>query len=419
MSEWVDESPATSAPRGGSNFGNAHSARGSIVEDVTVGTTTSRPAAGANAAEEDFVIGSRGARALPDGAKRMLANLEKHDSVEDAPPAATTESPPAVAAPAATSAPVVTPPAAAAVAPVVAPAVDPAAEHIARANRLEEHNRKLVAELAAAKGRPRGTPSARELRLDEADKGYLNDSVGSVRKFLATVLGVDDPASPDVSKELKYLYHDLTKNELGVALDPIVALERENERTKRMMERDRRERSAPAAPDESAARAAQDGAQAAAIAGMLPALGHAAKYPLLTAHSEALHSAKPEALIWDVIKHDIAAGVIQPDANGKYPDDATLIDHASKTIESRYQALRDRFAPAATSTATPTQPTVQTDTKADPSPGVRTITNASASVAPATLPAKPEPTTTAAAPRYPNEKARIKALIAKYSADAK
>lgn len=413
MSEWVDESPTTSAPRGGSNFGNSHSARGSIVEDVTVGTTTSRPAAGANAAEEDFVIGSRGARALPDGAKRMLANLEKHDSVEDAPPAVATESPPAAAAPAVVSASPTTPPAVAAV-PPVAPAVDPATEHIARADRLEGHNRKLVAELAAAKGKGRGDISAREKALDEADKGYLGDSVGSVRKFLAAVLGADDPASPDVTKELKYLYHDLTKNELGVALDPAVQNERENERTRRMLERDRRERNAPAPTDEGAARSAQDTQTVAMIAGMLPAIKHAEKYPLLSSHSEKLHGAKPEALIWDVIKHEIAAGVISSDS-----DNNTLIDHASRKIESRFQALRDMFAPAATSTATPTQPTVTTDSKADPHTGVRTITNASASVAPATLPAKPEPTTTAAAPRYPNEKARIKALIAKYSADAK
>lgn len=421
MSEWVDEvAPAAGAPvRGGRDMGNSRGSRGSITEDVVVGSMVARPAAGAGSVDEDFTVGPRGGRALSDGARKMLANIDKHDSVHDESPPAATGAAVAVSP----DLPVVTPAGAAPVAAAVAPppAPDPAAEHIEARTKLEEHNRKLVAELAAARARPaRGEPTARDKALDEAEKGYLGDSVGSVRRLIATALGIEDPASKDVDKELTYLYHDLTKRELGVALDPAVQNDRENDRTRRMLERDRRERTAPvSAPDETAARTAQDAAQATAIAGMLPGLKHAEKYPLLTAHSEALHSAKPEVLIWEVIKHEIAAGVIRPDANGKYPDDATLIDHASKTIETRYQALRDRFAPAAaTSTATPTQPTVTTDAKADPAPGVRTITNASASVAPATLPAaKPEPTT--APMKFKNDKERIRYLANKHFPDAR
>lgn len=403
MTDFVDEvSPIGSGSRG-RDSGGQRSARGSIVEDVTVGGLTSRPAGGAKGDVEDVVVAPRGGRSLSEAAQKALAVLD--GDAAPAVAAATPETPPPAAPASATTTP------AAATATPAPPAPDPAAEHIARADRLAEHNRKLLGELEAHRARPaRSEPSAREKALDEAERMYPEDSIGALRRFVAATLGVADPASKEVDAELTGLYQDLTERELGVPLDTAQKAIRESARTRRALERDRRElkaeKEAPAAAPADDTAAKQTAEMSAVIAPLLTAGKHAERYPLLMSLATDFDGVKPEELLWHGIRRGIASGELDAkDSNDK------LIDTISRKIEAHYQALADKFSKArpAASTAPPTQATDATATKADPPNGVRTITNASASVAPATPPAaKPAPITEP--PKYRNEKERRLAI---------
>ena len=419
------------APVGGGKpaVGNSRVARGQIHESITVsGGSASAPARDEGASkveQEDIAVGKRGLGRFSDRAKQMLANIDKHGTVDDTPPEpAATTSPPAAGAPDAAVTPPVTPPAqsppAAAAAPSTAPdksTEDAIAEHKSRADRFAEHNTRLVAELEQLRAKPaRGEPTARERALDEAERTIVEDSVGALRKVYATALGVDDPKHPLVDKHLTWLYHDLTERELGVPLDASIKAQREAERTRHMLDRDKRERAEAARPAAAAPGPDPDTAQKTGrVAQLIGAGDHATKYPLLRNLSTDFDGMKPEELLWKEINRGFQTGEYQRETN----DDA-LIDQASKKIETHYQALAEKIAKArsqtAASTATPTQQAPATERNAGPQEtGPRTITNASASVAPATPPAaKPAPTETPQKKPWRNEKERIKALAAKH-----
>ncbi len=409
--EWADEvSPLGSASKG-RDSGGMRAPRGAIVESMTIGGLASRPDGGSKGDAEDVVIGPRGTRALSAGAQRMLANIDKHDDVNDSPRAAAGATDAGVTPP---TPPVAAPPAAVAAAPTTEPAPDPGAEHRERAERLAEHNRRLVGELETLRGRPaRGERTDREKALDEAERNYHDVSIGSLRRFVAAALGESDPASKAVDAELSGLYRDLTERELGVPLDSGVKATREAERTRRMLERDRRDRAA------EQARPAEDPSvkQAAEVTSLIDSRlsarnaegkTHVERYPLLHGFAGDIDGVKPSELIWKAIQRGIHAGELDP----KTPDEQ-LIEAVSSKIEPHYQALADRLVKARTpaSTAAPTQATDATAPKADPpGNGVRTITNASASVAPATPPAAKPATTTESAqpPKNLTEKQRRK-----------
>jgi hypothetical protein len=400
-----------------------HGGRRIVNESVSLAGGAARVERDADVTDEVVSIGPRAGRQLSDRAKHMLENIDKHGSVQDAEtltaetvtptvPAGTT----AAGAPTQAS-PVEATPAGAAPAPEAAPAPDAAAEHIARADRLAEHNRKLLTEVETLKKRPtRGEMSAREKALDEAERGYIDDSVGSVRRLIATAIGVDDPKSKEVDAELTGLYQDLTERELAVAMDPASKAARETARTRRMIERDKRDRRAeadaakPAEPDVSAK---QDADGTALVTQRLAAANHAEKYPLLMSLSGDFDGLKPDELLWRAISRGIRAGELSE----KTPDDQ-LIETVSKQIESHYQVLADKIVKARTPTstaATTTQASPATESKAEaPGNGPRTITNASASVAPATPPAKKTEPTTETPPKFRNEAERRKALAAKH-----
>lgn len=393
-------SPVGSAQRGRDS--GPRTARGSIVEDMVVGGLTAKPAGGGRGDSEDVTVNGRGGRVLSDTARSLLAKLDTSPPAAAAPATVIPETPPAV-----------TPPAAATAAPETPTAPDPAAEHIARAERLSQHNAKLLSELETLRARPvRGEPSAREKALDEAERMYLEDPVGAIRRLVALATGATDHASKDVDAELTGLYQDLTERELGVALDSAEKSKRESLRTRKLLDRDRRERAAesakPAEPTE-APEAKQTAEMSAKIAPLLTAGKHAERYPLLMALSSDFDGRKPEELLWHGIKRGIQLGEL----DGNTPDDK-LIDEVSKKIETHYQSLADKIVKArtpATSTAPPTQATDATASKVDPpSNGVRTITNASASVAPATPPASKPAPNTETPPKYRNEKERRLAI---------
>lgn len=346
-------------------------------------------------------------RVLSDGAKKLLASFENQEPAAAA-PEGVTPSPSQNGVPAAAAAPVAPAPA-----PVAAPAAvpDPAATapetstvDQVMAQRLLERNRQLLAENEAFRAKPRGEPTAREKALDESERMYHDDSIGALRRFVAVTIGASDPASKEVDDELRGLYHDLTARELQVEPDPAARATREATRTRRMLERDRRERAAAttqateASPDRTAEAVATVKAHLSAVE---------AASPLVTKLAQKLDGVAPEALIWREIKHGIETGEL----DGKLSN-INLITAASKRIEARYQALRDEIV-AATSTATPAQATPSTtDSKTDPAPGVRAITNASASVAPATPPAT-QPAKTEEPKKYRSEKDRRLAIARK------
>lgn len=384
-----------------------------------------------------IAMNPRGGRVLAESTKQLLENIDKHGTAKPdessqaagADPAAAAPSPssPGLSpAPDAAAAPA--PPAPAeAPAPAAAPATAPAADHAAENARLVEHNRRLVAELEAARKQPapatRGEPSAREKALDDAERGYLDDSIGSVRRFVATALGIDDPASEAVTREIKFLYQDLTQLELGVALGPEHQAAKEAARTRMLLERDKRDRKAETVKPSAATdpgqdvTAAREAAAVPVIADHFVATKHAEKFPLLMKLAPKLDGMPPEKLVWKLIERGIQTGEVARND----PDDK-LIEYASNLVENHYKALRDEIAPAsAPSTATPAQAGVTaTDQKAQPtSQGPRTVTNASASVAPATLPAATTPATTEQPkPKFRNEKERREFLVAKHFGDS-
>ncbi len=429
------------APVGGGSkpsVGNARSARGQIHESITIDSSgpASAPVrddAAAGVEHESITVGSSGrAGRLPESARKMLENIDKHGTVHDEAPAVSTPTSPIAAAaptPAVPPAQAVTPsdspaaaatsaPAATTTAPVKA-TEDAVAEHKARADRFHEANQKLVTEVEQLRARPtRGEPTPRELALDEAERTVIDDSIGALRKLYATALGVDDPKHASVDQHLTWLYHDLTERELGVPLDPAIKNARELERIKHLRARDKRDDAAAKAPVQQPANGAQFDNHVRLVGEHQTAAKHAEKFPLLMTVGQDFDRLAPSELVLREIQRGFETGEYHRATN-----DDVLIESASRRLEDKYQVLAEKIGKArpqqAASTATPTQAAVATDPKAEPQGnGHRTITNASASVAPATPPAtKPAPDAATTAKPWRNEKERIKQLIAKHSGE--
>lgn len=425
----TETSSPSEAPTRGGGIASALNAP-TISHTVTVGgmRSTSSESNGIGAEIANEVRSSNRAksgREFKASTQALFDALDAKEGVtDDAKPNDTSQA--AAAQGSAASSPAVTPPAAAAATPdAEKTTADAVAEHRARADRLAEHNRKLLGEVEALKKRPtKGEPSAREKALDEIERTWLENPVGAIQRMYALAMGVDDPKHKDVEGELAGLFKDLTEAQLGVPLDPTHKAQREAARTLRMIERERRERKseqvAPAAVADQADPDAEQAAQMSAfIASTLPTIKHAEKFPLVNALAEHLDGKKPAELLWAVIKHGVGTGELDPrDPNDRLIEQASRIveDHYDK-LEAHHQALADRIRKArpSTSTAAPTQAADATATSADPAgQAVRTITNASASVAPATPPASKPPTGTAAEPTYKSEEERRAAILAKH-----
>lgn len=433
---FADETVGTGAKRGPEPTGRA--ARGVEVESMTIGSgLQTRRDAAPGAEPDDIVVSKMSGRGsqLSEGARKLLEQFERAEAkTTPAAPAAPPESPPAAAAtpdagatqnasPGATSAAAATAVSADPAKPAEPAKPDPAvAEHETRMARLLEHNTRLLSEVESLRGKQR-EPGDREKALLDVANMAVEKPVQAIRKLIALAHGIEDDKSKDIDEELSGIYKDLTELELGVSLDTAAKAERESKRTRRIMERDKRdmERERKAAEERAKQPAAgnEDEANHRAVASFLATKGTDGKSPAdefpVTMKVAAKISGVPvEKLVWNEIRRAVQTGALDPKSS-----DADLIKAASKSIEQRFQALRDVFTEAfPTSTATPAQATGATESKADPaSNGVRTITNASASVAPATPPAsKPAPTVDK--PKFRNEKERILALARKHAGEA-
>lgn len=410
MPEIVDDIvPVSSVTRGGVM------ARPVISETVALGSLDARPDTSSSSVDEAVPLaGARVGRSLSDGARKMLANIDKHGSVDDVETTPAETSAPAAAEQPAAAAMPSAPAAAETPAPVEAP---PPAEHEDVAARLSKRNQELLAEVETLRStKSKRELSKREQTLDEAERMWTEDSIGAIRRIAALAIGAEDPNSPEVDKQMSWLYHDLTEKELNVPLDPNVKSLRESERTRLMVARDKRERDAAAAAPTEPVADKQFTEHAELVGRHITASKHAEKYPLLMSLAEDFDAAKPEALILKAIHRGFATGELDPRTT-----DDKLIEAASRRIEDRYQALADKILKArpSTSTAAPTPAPAAnaspTNGAAGQSHGTRTITAASASVAPATPPApKTEPQTEASPPKYRNEKERRAALARKH-----
>lgn len=418
--EQVDEVVSHGGAKGG------RPGRNVVNESITLGdrdATQDRGDSGRGVEDDRVTLNGRAGRAMKASTVKMLANIDKHGTVDEGEESIEGS---AVVVEPAKPAEVTTPPAAAAAVttPAVADTVDPTIEFRTANERLSTRNRELVAENEKLKGGgARREPSAREKALDEIERMYAEDSVGAIRRLQALALGIDDHASKDVDAELSGLYQDLTARELGVSLDDTAQAKREAMRTRQILARDKRERKAET---EAAAKPVED-PEATQTAQMHTIIGNelslkradgksiAERFPLLTAFAADLEGSKPEALLWTGIKRAIQAGELDPNA----PNDK-LLEAVASQIETRYQALADKLVEARKpSTAQPIPATDAKDNQAQgQGHGTRTITNASASVAPATPPAKkPEPKVEDK-PKWKNEKERRRELARRHAGEA-
>lgn len=359
------------------------------------------------------------ARSFSEHQRQMLANLDKYDSLE--PPAGSpqaSEAKPAEVAPASVATPA---PAELGKQATAAPATAADADLSARAARLAEHNKRLVAEVERLNSRSGGDPDERLQALDSIERGLTTDGLGSIRKLVALNIGAKDAAAPEVDRIMAGLYAEWTAAELKVEMDPGRRALLETERNRALIDRDKRDREAGSKAAEAKATAEREQQRAAEVGRRLDAhLGeakHAERFPLLMKHARTFDGQSPGELLFTAVRRGIQAGEFPADA-----DNDTLINHYSKEIETHYRTLRDSLAESPTSTATPAPAIVPpTDKQASPTEqGARTITNASASVAPPAPPAKPTtpaPTDKPTAKKWRNETERRASLAKHYFPD--
>lgn len=363
--------------------------------------------------EQTVTQGGGTGKLLGESTRKLLANLDKYGSVHGPKPgqetAEKTDSPPAASGPGAAGAAAqtasqpgnssgISAPDAAAVAPAK-PAEPPPApdEHRERADRFEAANRRLIAENERLKSAPKAEPDKRTKALRAAADAYWDDPVGGYRQFVAAIHDLDDPKHADIDAEMSGFYKDLTARELNVPLDKADKAERETARTRQLLARQERERKAELAasqqPQETE-EARQTREHTAIVANVLTgkntegkSLGDA--HPLTMKLAERLYGMKPEALILAKVREGLQTGEYEDVRN----DDRKLIERAARDVETHYQDLAKLFGAAIPATSTAPAPTPQTATAnqdAGQTKAAPTITNASASVAPATPPAKQE-----------------------------
>lgn len=406
---------------------------------------------------------------LSDRAKQMLANLDKHGDINgpkegareagtstagvtvvetagtptpaSATSAASTESAaataetstekPAAGDQPATSEPVKETPAEPAKEPEKAAAApaEPDAKLKADLDRLQTHNRKLVAELEA---RSSAAPALddRHKELDAIERMAIENPIGALERLFTLAIGAKESKDPAVQRFLSGVYGDWTEQELKVPMDKAARAAFGTERNKHLIDRDRRERAAGETTAAEKAKAADRERDVrdtvTTLDRQLAESKHGEKYPHLM-NSELFDGITPGQRLFTAIAHGIAAGDWD-----KVPSDDKLVEHYStklnKELEARDQKLRAHYAPKSPpSTATPTPASEPSKDKAADAPskeaqaGVRTITNASASVAPPKPPVATAPATTAKddkTPIFRNEAERRLWLARKHFEDA-
>jgi hypothetical protein len=389
-----------------------------VVKTVKHGAVVAEPAEREGPNVRTLRSSSAPTRSFTEAQRLRLANVDRYDRYDDTPPPAGGEpaKPDEVAPAAAGSEPSTEKPAAAPGDPAKpAPAADP--DLAARAQRLAEHNKRLVAEVEQLRGRATTDPDERLQALDAIERDLTTNGLGSIRKLVALNIGAKDAAAPEVDRAMAGLYAEWTAAELKVEMDPARRALLESERNRQLIDRHKRqtEAEAKAAAERSAAerQIVHDAEVGRELDGHLVETKHSERFPLMMKHAKRFDGQTPGALLFAAVRRGIAAGEF-PDTT----DNETLINHYSKEIESHYKDLRDSLAEPATSTAAPAPaPVSTTDKKADATEtGVRTITNASASVAPPAPPAKPTtpaPTDKTSPKKWRNETER-RAHLAKH-----
>lgn len=282
--------------------------------------------------------------------------------------------------------------------PVEAPAA-PDPKLAAEIERLQTHNRKLVSELEARTGAP--VLDDRHKALDEIERSIIPDPIGAMERLFALSIGAKDHTDPRVQKFMAGVYGDWTERELKVPMDRAARAEFGTERNRLLIERDKRDRETG---EKSAAEKSKAAERERTVRDTVTTLDrqlveakHGEKFPHLM-QSELFDGITPGQRLFTAIAQGIAAGDWD-----KVPGDDKLVEHYStklnKELEARDQKLRAHYAPKqpTTSTATPTPASEPSKDKAADAPaqaeqaGVRTITNASASVAPPTPPKEAAP----------------------------
>lgn len=439
MPEIVSEM-TSSGPRTGGTPAAGANARPVISQSITVGSvgslarsSSSAPtgdsgepgsAGVSNTIDNPITQGGRPARTMSETVRAALARLDASASPTPSNEQAAGEAPSTSAAPGSAPAPA-TP--AAPAAPEAKP--QPADDHRAELERVTARNRDLVAELERAKaGAGKRDLTSREKAMQAAEQQYFTGQSGAidaVRTFLASVLGIEDPKHADVDAELSGLYQDLTSRELGVSVDPAQSAKREAARTRQLLARSERERKAV---QDAAGKPTPEDPEAKLVTEHTTLIGNRLSqrqadgktvgdaYPATMQLAERFYGLKPEATLLRVIREGFVTGEFDP-----HRPNEELIDQALKKSETHfrnlYQVLAGAFGGASTpaSTATPNTSDASANKDAGQRQAPRPITNASASVAPATLPAKPE--TQSKTPTYRSETERRKALLNKRFGD--
>jgi hypothetical protein len=297
-----------------------------------------------------------------------------------------------------------------------------------KAATLEQRNRELLTELDTARKTPKSQRSERETALVAAEASYIDEgSVPALRKFLGVIVGAA-PDSKEVDAELAGLYTDLTAKELGVTLDQNQQALRDNARTRLLLARDKREKveaEKKPAPDNSA-EAVSYGDASRFVDNLLGTKGQsgaslADEYPMLMGLAEDFDGFKPSEVLARAIRQEIMTGTLDPKTGA-----IDMIKAVAPKIERHYDAVAKRIEaarakqtkPGTTTPSVKPKAAVEASTEQRQSPGTRTLTNAAASRAPATLPktTKHKAPTTAEKSRkdFPSDKAWKDYLLEKH-----
>lgn len=409
-------------------IGNSAAARPVISQAVSVGgAVTNLPSARDRGDRETTAatggtihneVRANAARPLPESARKLLEVLDRPASDQPATGSEQKVTPAAaIAPPSAQPAATTTqsaPDGKHAPAPAIgsAPATPDKAPHAAELDRVLAQNRALTEEVGRLKTAPRREPSPREKALAEIESSYLENPRAAVRRLAALALGHDDPKHADVDSEMKGLLQELFSEDAGVPIDDIRQAKIEAARTRHLLARDKRQRTAEQAAASAPPESSEDKQTAAdtqVIGGLLDThrvdgKSFAERYPYTATMAQEVHGTKPADLLLRVIYNGFATG--EYDRAKPAPE---LVELAAKRTEALYQDLHDKFGRARpTSTAQPTT-APEIANKEGQGQAPRSITNASASVAPATPPAKPDATPQ---PRkYRTESQRREAIV--------
>lgn len=342
--------------------------------------------------DENVTFGNRTARTLKPSTLKLLGNqtptseivAERTTPTPDQPPAAVTPpAPPAGDPPAATP--------------------EPHADTV-RANRLAEHNAKLLAEVETLrKTPPKSADGDHRSALDELENLIVTNPVAAHRKLMARAMGVAED-SKDIDTHEQFLESELTSKRIGVPLAEDSEAARKAARTLVAIQREMRARKAEETKPTPAPEATADDAEAVSFIGnRTAALKHADKYQLLHAWGKHVDGQNPERLVLNVMRHLVDIGEL--DRNE--PVDQ-LIEKASQRLEDHYKNMAAQLPKPPASTAPAAAPEDGKNAAPTGKTG-GTISNAIASVAPSTLPAQKTPET------YRTERERRAAIIRKNS----